>query len=158
MTQAFRLLVLAMFLAASAAHAQVPAGSGTLSGSERLKVKTCGKDGGSISIAFTFAANGAWTANVNGDAFAGTSTTTGRVARLTFDAGSLTLLDAALESFATDLCEETVAITSLSVNQATLKVNKRGTRAKLALTASGTGTGTVTATGTYRIKASGAWQ
>jgi hypothetical protein len=152
------LFILGLFLAASAAHAQVPAGSGTLSGSERLKVKTCGKDGGAISIAFSFDANGAWTANVNGDVYSGTSSTTRRVAQLTLGSGSLALLDASLESFATDLCEEPVAVTSLSVTKATLKVNKRGTRAKLAMKAAGTGTGSVTATGTYRIKASGSWQ
>jgi hypothetical protein len=153
-------LILGLALIAASANGQTaPAGSGTLSGGQRIGASGCGKDTGSASVAFNLAANGAFSANASGDTYTGTSTTMGRVTRLALDAGSLALLEAVLESDASDLCEESVAITSLSVTQSTLKVNKRQTAAKLQVKARGTGTSTGGGgTGKFRLKAVGPWQ
>ena len=138
---------------ASAAFAQ--AGSGTLSGPESLKIQRCAKGRANPSLAVAVNANGAFTIG----AYAGTSTTTGSVTQLSFDQGSLALLESALEGNASNACGTAVSLTSLSITQSTLKVNKRGDRAKLQLKASGTGTSSQgSGTGKYRFKATGAWQ
>jgi hypothetical protein len=154
------LLVLASWIVSSAAFAQVPAGSGTLTGSDRVKASGCGGETSSLSVAFTLAANGTWTADVDGEVFAGTSSNAGRVARLTFDGASLALLEAGLEDSAIELCEDdTIEIDSLTVTQAMLKVNKRGDRAKLQIKARASGTSSEgSGTGKFRAKATGAWQ
>ena len=153
------LLAIAAIGMSSAAIAQVPAGSGTLSGGERLKVSGCGKESGGISVAFTLAANGSWTANVGGSMYAGTSTTAGRVTTLTLSGPSLALLDGSLEDWASDLCDDDVTVSSLTITQAQLKVGKRGDRAKLQVKARGTGTSSEgSGDGKYRLKATGAWQ
>jgi len=156
-----KLIALAAFVLAiaTAASAQVPAGSGTLAGGDRLKVEGCGKDSGAISVAFTLGGNGTWTANVAGDVYGGSSTTSGRVTSLTFDAASQSLLDSALEEAASDLCEDDVTINSLTLTQAKLKVSKRGDRAKLQVKARGTGVSSEgSGNGKYRLKATGTWQ
>lgn len=138
---------------ASAAFAQ--AGSGTLSGPESLKIQRCAKGRANPSVAVAVNANGAFTIG----AYAGTSTTTGRVTQLSLDQGSLALLESALESNASNACGTAVSMTSLSITQSTLKVNKRGDRAKLQLKASGTGTSSQgSGTGKYRFTATGGWQ
>ncbi|HEY8119684.1 MAG TPA: hypothetical protein VII78_00060 [Myxococcota bacterium] len=154
------LLALALAAFATSAAAQtVPAGSGTLNGGQRIQASGCGKDTDSMSVALNLAANGTWTATVDGDDFSGTSSSSGRVTTLTLDGGSLAELGEELEEEATELCEESVAITSLSVTQAQLKLNKRRTMAKLQLKASGTGmTSGGSGTGKFRLKANGAWQ
>jgi hypothetical protein len=158
--QAKILLVLGLAVLAASANAQtVPAGSGTLTGKQRIGASGCGNDSGPASVAVNLAANGAFSANANGDTYAGTSTTSGRVTSLTLDAGSQFLLEAVLEADASLLCEETVNITSLSVTQAMLKVNKRQTAAKLQVKARATGTSTSgSGTGKFRLKAVGPWQ
>ncbi len=146
-------------LAASASAQTAPAGSGTLSGGQRIGASGCGNDTSSASVTVNLAANGVFSANANGDTYAGTSTTSGRVTSLSLDAGSLFLLEAVLEDDATDLCAESIDITSLSVTQATLKVNKRQTAAKLQVKARGNGTSTSgSGTGKFRLTASGPWQ
>jgi hypothetical protein len=145
-------------LAAEASAQAVPDGAGTLTGRDRLRVPGCGREAGPISVDVTLAANGAFTADVGGTTYGGTSTQRNRrFARLTFDAASLSALDAALEADASALCEEAVTIDSLNA-KAALKVNKRQTRARLHVgvrasgsSASGDGDGT------YRIRAGGDW-
>ena len=138
---------------ASAAFAQ--AGSGTLSGPESLKIQRCAKGRASPSVAVALGANGDFTIG----AYAGTSTTTGRVTQLSLNQVSLALLDTALETNASNACGAAVTLTSLTITQSTLKVNKRGERAKLQLKASGTGTSAQgTGSGKYRFTATGAWQ
>jgi hypothetical protein len=137
----------------SAAFAQ--AGSGTLSGPESLKIQRCAKGRANPSVAVALAANGAFTIG----AYAGTSTTIGRVTRLSLDQASLALLDSALETNASNACGTAVTLTSLTITQSTLKVNKRRDRAKLQLKARGTGTSSQgNGNGKYRFKATGPWQ
>jgi hypothetical protein len=157
--RSMRTLTLALLLSlTSAAATAQTAGSGTVSGGERIKASGCGKESAPISVAVTVDGTGAWTANVNGDVFSGTSITTRRTANLTLDAGSLALLDTLLEDQVSGLCEETVSINSLAVTRARLKINKRQTGAKLAFRAVGSGTSTSgSGTGAYRIKARGTW-
>ena len=155
-----RSLALAVFALATAASAQsFPDGNGTLLGGERLRVRGCGREASPISLNATLAANGNWTVVANGSTYTGTSTTRkGRLMRLTLDAGSLALLETNLEAFASDLCEETVTITSLST-RAAMKVSKRQTRARVFLRAEGAGTSASgeAGRGTYRIRARGPW-
>ena len=144
---------LACLAFASAAFAQ--AGSGTLSGPESLKIQSCAKGRGNPSVAVAVDANGGFTIG----AYAGTSTTTGRVTQLSLDQASLGLLDTTLEANASNACGTAVTLTSLTITQSTLKANKRGDRAKLQLKASGTGTSSEgSGSGKYRFKATGAWQ
>jgi hypothetical protein len=152
-------LILGLALLAASANAQtVPAGSGTLTGSQRIGVSGCGNDSGPTSVTVNLAANGTFSANANGDTYAGTSTMMGSVTRLTMDMGSQFLLESVLEDDATVLCGETVDITSLSLTQATLKVNKRQTAAKLQIKAGATGTSTSgSGKGKFRLTAVGAW-
>jgi hypothetical protein len=153
------LLILGLAALAASANAQtVPAGSGTLTGSQRIGASGCGNDSDSVSVTVNLAANGTFSANANGDTYAGSSTTMGRVTRLSLDAGSRFLLEDVLEDDATVLCEEAVDITSLTPTQATLKVNKRQTAAKLQVKASGTGTSTSgSGKGKFRLTAVGPW-
>jgi len=154
-----RALALALLLAlpSVAATAQT-AGSGTVAGADRIKASGCGKESSPISIAVTIDGAGAWTADVGGDVLSGTSNTIGRSANLTLDQASLSLLDTVLEDLASQLCEETVSISSLGVTRARVKINKRQTSAKLSFKAIGTGTSASgSGAGSYRIKAKGAW-
>lgn len=151
--------ILASLLFSSVAFAQVPAGSGTLTGSDRIRASGCGGETSSLSVAFTLAGDGSWTADVDGEDFAGTSTTAGRVTRLTFSGPSLALLELGLEDSASELCDDTITINSLTVTQAQLKVSKRGDRAKLQIKARAAGTSSEgNGTGKFRAKATGAWQ
>jgi len=157
--QAKILLILGLALLAASANAQtVPAGSGTLTGSQRIGVSGCGNDSGPVSVMVNLAANGTFSADANGDTYAGTSSMMGSANRLSMDMGSRFLLESVLEDDASVLCGETVDITSLSLTQATLKVNKRQTAAKLQVKAGATGTSTSgTGTGKFRLTAVGPW-
>jgi hypothetical protein len=153
--QAKLLLLAVLFFVASSAAAQVPAGSGTLSGPERLKVTGCPKGVATPSVGVTLAADGAFTI---GTAYSGTSTTLGRVTRLTLDAPSLALFDTTLEVNASNVCGIPVTVNSVVITQAMLKISKRGNRAKLQIKASGAGTSAEgSGNGKYRLKATGAW-
>jgi hypothetical protein len=147
-----------VFLAASASQAQVPAGAGLLSGTQRMKVQGCPKDSGPIDVLVVLNNDGSWGANAGSDGFSGTSTTRGRVTRLSFDAESLAELESGLEEIASELCEEPITISTLKITQALLKVSKRGDRAKLQLKVKGTGSGSSSGRGTYRATAVGDWQ
>jgi len=157
--QAKIFLVLGLAVLAASANAQtVPAGSGTLTGKQRIGASGCGNDSGPVSVTVNLDANGAFSTNVNGDTYAGTSTTMGRVTRLTLDMGSQFLLEAVLEDDASVLCDEAVDITSLTPTQAMLKVNKRQTAAKLQVKANATGTSTSgSGRGKFRLTAVGPW-
>lgn len=145
-------------LATQASAQAVPDGAGALAGRDRLRVPGCGREAGPLSVDVTLAANGAWTADVGAVTYSGTSTQMNRrLALLTLDAGSLTALDTALEADASALCEEAVTISALTSN-ATLKVNKRQTRARLHFGVRATGSSASgDGSGTYRIRARGDW-
>ena len=150
------LSLLAMLALAASASAQVPAGSGTLSGPETLKIQRCAKGRGNPSVAVVLNADGTFTI---GAAYAGTSTTAGRVTTLSLDTNSRNTLETALEANASNACGTPVTLTSLAITQSQLKINKRGDRAKLQLKASGTGSSADgSGSGKYRYKATGAWQ
>jgi hypothetical protein len=151
-------LLALLALATQASALAVPDGSGTVAGRDRLRIPGCGREAGPISIDFTLAANGDWTADVGAATYSGTSAQVNRrLARLTFDAGSLTALDAALEAEASALCEDTVTISALTTNAA-LKVNKRQTRARIHVGVRATGSSASgEGSGSYRIRARGGW-
>ena len=110
-------LAVCLFAALQAgAQTVVPAGAGTLSGTQRLKASGCGKDTGAVSVPFTLVADGTWSADLDGDVYTGTSQTRGRVVRLSFDAASQAELVAELADEASSLCQDTVTISSLSVS------------------------------------------
>lgn len=148
------LLFFVSLAAAAQAGAQTPAGSGSLSGRERLRVEDCTRDAGSANVAFTLAANGAWSASAHGQLYTGTSNTTRRTTRLAFDGGSEALLSAHLDDEAEDDCEGNFSLTELG---GTLKVNKRETRAKLRIDARGNGVFVRGVHAKFRLKAKGRW-
>ena len=147
-------ILASLTLAAGAGAQTVPAGSGMLSGGERLKASGCGKVSEPTTVAFTLMSDGTW----NAGEFTGTSSTNGRVVSLTLDAESLEEMDDLLEESASELCEDDVTINTLAVATARLKVNKRRTSAKLQLKVVGTGMSSGgSGTGGFRLKAGGAW-
>lgn len=145
-------------LLAVAASAQVPAGSGTLGGSQSLKVKGCGKDSSGVNANVTLGGSGTFSVTNAGDVLTGASTTAGRVTTLNLDAESRDEVTDLIESAASNLCGTEVTITSVTFSQGQLKVNKRGTQAKLQVKADAQGTSTEgSGTGHYKLKATGPW-
>jgi hypothetical protein len=145
-------------LVAIAASAQVPAGTGQLSGSQSLKIKHCDKVSDSVNAAVVLGANGNFSITNAGDVLTGTSTGAGNVNTLMLDAGSQALVTDLLEDAATQACGTEVDITSVSFSQGQLKVNKRATSAKLQVKATATGTSSEgSGTGKYKLKAKGPW-
>ncbi|MBM4383966.1 MAG: hypothetical protein FJ091_11420 [Deltaproteobacteria bacterium] len=139
-------LVLVLLFAATSALAQA-SGNGSLSGTARIKVKPeCRKNRQAVNADWVLSGNGfsAQTPGNGTPALTGSATAQGassRIFRLSFDAPSKAIFDAALESWATFVCGGTpVTLTSVSVTHFDLKLNKRKTRAKVKLYASGTGT------------------
>ncbi len=153
-----------LLLLAISAPALAQDGGGTLSGTARAKVKPdCGKD--RLAVAWVFQSTaGSWTATVGGSAsLAGTAVVAGNSGKnwnLAFDAMSKTSFDQALAAWATDLCETPVTLSQpSSITHFNLKLNKRRTRAKLTMFATGHGT-TIAGAGTGKLKTilRGPWQ
>jgi hypothetical protein len=153
-----RWLLAALVLALSApAFAD---GSGSLSGTGKLKVKGCGGDSSPMT----------WNLDVTGGAFTidggpagGTAMpvgASGKIWNLAFDANTKAGFDMFLAAIASNLCETQVTLTQPStVSQFNLKLNKRQTRAKLTLFVSGSGVSIEGAsTGTLKLKLRGSWQ
>lgn len=152
-------ILFALIASAGAAHAQTAAqGSGTLSGAERLKIRGCGRQTTPVTLDVTLDPSGAWSASDGSTSYTGTAAPLRRHAlSLTLDAASLAAFETALETEASDLCDEAVAINSLSVRGA-LKINKRETFAKLRVHARGEGTSASgSGAGKYKLRARGAW-
>lgn len=157
-------LVLAVLFAATSASAQA-SGNGALAGTARIKVKPeCGKDRQAVNANWTLG-GGTWSAQTPGNntpALSGAATAqgaSGRIFRLSFDAGSKAIFDDALESWASGVCGTPITMTAgSSVSRFDLKLNKRKTRAKLTIHASATGTSPLgSGTGTYKAIERGAW-
>ncbi|MBM4382106.1 MAG: hypothetical protein FJ091_01930 [Deltaproteobacteria bacterium] len=152
-------ILTALLATAGAANAQTGAqGIGTLSGGERLGVRGCGRTASPVTLAVTLNQAGAWSANDGTTTLTGTATALSRpVLSLTLDSASLAAFETALESEASDLCDEAVAISSLRV-RSVLKINKRETFAKMRAHAVGQGT---SASGSgavqYKLRVRGAW-
>ncbi len=141
-------------------------GTATLnSGKGTIRVKPgCGKNSQPLYGTWVFSA-GTFTATTGGNpALSGTTAplgSSGKSLRLTFDGPSKALFDDALESWATALCGTPVALIGqgTSISQFDLLLNKRRTRAKVRLTATGSGTSALgNGTGTYKAVVRGAWQ
>ena len=87
------LSLLAMLALAASASAQVPAGSGTLSGPETLKIQRCAKGRGNPSVAVVLNADGTFTI--------GASSSIGMKPRTFFGFGSSTSGGAPVPPFST---------------------------------------------------------
>jgi hypothetical protein len=154
--QLFRFVIL--LLSAGVTSTVWAAGSGTLVGAEKFKVSKCGSFTAGGNAVIAIAANGAFSANVGGNLYTGTATTVGRNITFVLDANSLALFSAVLADEASDLCEESVTVNSLTVTKATLKLNKTQTAAKLQFAATGAGSAASgTGTGKYSLKGAGSW-
>ena len=158
-TRSFLFLAIAgAAFAAIAASAQVPAGTGTLNGSQSLKVRHCGKVSDSVNAAVTLGSGGAFSISNAGDILTGTSSTNGRVTTLTLDAASQGEAHDLIEEGASEACDTDVTITNVTFSQAQLKVSKRGTSAKLQVKASAQGMANgETGSAKYKLKATGPW-
>jgi hypothetical protein len=134
------------------------------SGKGTIKVKPgCGKNSQPLFGTWTFSA-GTFTATTTGNpVLSGTSVAQGmsnKNFRLTFDGPSKALFDDAMESWATAVCGLPVTLSApTTVSRFDLKLNKRRTRAKVTLKASGTGaTSQGTGRGKYEAIVRGSWQ
>jgi hypothetical protein len=134
------------------------AGHASFSTNEKLKVSKCGSDSGGVGVDFTLAGDGTWTAVSSGNTYTGTSVVAGKSIALTMDANSRAILAAEIADNASDLCDDFVTVTSLTVTKAMLKLNKSQTAAKVqfAATAAGSASG-VTGSAKYALKGSGTW-
>ena len=153
---------LALTCAATSSLAQI-AGTADLSGNGKLKAKGCGKDREGLVGTWDFLGDGTWTGTTDGVlVLSGTHASqgaSGKIASLTFDLASKTFFDDALESWASALCGIPVTLMQpSSISHFDLKLNKRRTRAKLTLFASGTGsTSEGSSTGRYKAIVRGPW-
>jgi hypothetical protein len=135
------------------------------SGKGTIKVKPgCGKDSQPLFGTWVFSA-GTWTATSGaGLDLSGTSAArgmSGKVFDLQFDAQSKDEFDDALESWASAVCGVPVTLQAQgsTVSSFSLKLNKRQTRAKLTLFATGNGTSAAgKGVGTYKAIVRGSWQ
>jgi hypothetical protein len=138
-------------------------GSGTLTGTGKLRVQSCGKDRGAVTWTVQLTGSN-WTTTVNGNnGPSGTASpvgSSGKIWNFAFDANSKTGFDLLLAAAATNLCETTVTLTQPStVTHFNLKLNKRSTRAKLTLFARGTGSSIEgTGVGKLNLILRGPWQ
>jgi hypothetical protein len=158
-----RVLVALLAVAALAlsAEAQYVPGSGELVAKDKLAAKGCGhvKDTGPETV--DLAADGTWTTNDGGDVLSGTYVTVGTKGRkfdLTFDAPSLALFQTLLEGDFSDLCQQTVLVTTIDKKRFQLKLNRAGTKAKMKAKFRLTGTANgKPGKGSFKLKAKGPW-
>ena len=163
--QALRFDVLAtallmLALGAAKASAQTfPAGQGTLNARVKIAVQGCDKVKDSGPVTYTVDAAGVFVEDplnpiVGSLVPQGSS---GRVFSVTFDTTNTTLIGTLLAGYAGQLCNDTYAMSSLQVS-ASLKLNKRSTRAVVRQLASFSGTtSTGTHPGSFKSKDKGAW-
>lgn len=137
-------------------------GTGALAGKAKLKVRPCGKTTEEVALDILVSPDGAWTLSDGIDGFAGAGAILGKAGRklgLELDAPSMTALVALLEGDASELCGGPVAATDAVVRKAVLKVNAKGTRARLVLLLVATGVADDGSAGKakYRVVAKGTW-
>lgn len=138
----------------------MPEGSGVLVGTQRLRVKGCGRDTQPFTLTLALSALGDWSAVEGPRNYSGSYTpnTKGNRADLFFDEVSETLFVDQMESWASLLCEGSVVATTATRKKGRLKVKaKRGTAAlSVKYKLAGTGPGGP-GKATYRFKVKGAW-
>jgi len=147
----------ALGLMASSAEAQL-GGIGTASGTDKLRVKGCGKGKAPAAFNFTVSDDGTWFARDEEGYFfsGGYSAVSAKKFDLRFDSGSEALFVANLENVASSLCGQGVNVTSAVRQKFFLKVNKKRTKAKVRAKYSLTGTaGGEPGTAKYILKAAG---
>jgi hypothetical protein len=142
------------------AGAQGLAGTAVMAAKQKVSVKRCGKDRGTSGLVFTVDASGAWTAETDeAVTFTGTAApfgASGRKLDLTFDAESLAAFVGALASDASNLCGAAVVADTVERTLFRFGVNRRGTKAALALKYKLTGSaGGQPGTATFKLKAKG---
>jgi len=137
-------------------------GTAVLAGRAKLKVQSCGKATDAAVVDVIVAADGAWTIDDGMATYAGTGLMLGKAGRklaLTLDESSLASLVATLEADAGTLCGVAVTATGVTMRKALLKVNRKGTRARLVVLLKGLGTTDDGTSGKakYRVIATGPW-
>ncbi|MBM4382107.1 MAG: hypothetical protein FJ091_01935 [Deltaproteobacteria bacterium] len=171
MRNLFRLLapVFALALAGSAL-AEAPYGKAQLSGAERLRVTSCGRSGGALTLDFEIQPlvciasilpcpeDGAWSLTGTPAPLSGLSRGGPRAVRLSLDDQSLGALEAALEAEASEICGEAIDLAGLRAGGA-LKISKSREQARLVLFASARATSAdgESSRATYRVRARGKW-
>lgn len=156
------ILTLALLIPVSALGQE---GTGALNfGKGTIRVRPgCGSNRQPLYGTWVFTA-GTFTATTTGNpVLAGTSTARtpgGRRFNLTFGAPSKALFDDALESWASAVCGVQVVLSQpTTISRFALKLNKRRTRARVALSALGNGTSAAgDGTGRYKAIVRGSWQ
>lgn len=138
----------------------VPAGGATLASTTKLKVEGCPTRRGSGPTTYVLAADGSWSATVGSDTLPGTATSSspnGRLWTIAYPPEALDEIASSLEESAGLACSSTFTISSRQAS-ATLKLNKRQTRAKVTLQATFTGdAGGTPHNGTFKATGAGAW-
>jgi hypothetical protein len=148
-------------LVASGAGAQVT-GSGAFSARSVFRVRGCGISAGSFGLIGVVRSDGTWDAqDTQGTGYSGTHAPVGASGRkldLQFDASSANAFVEARGVDATGLCEAEVRVISAVRKKFLLRVNRRGTVAKLALVYVFTGAAAGRqGTARYQLKAVGPW-
>jgi hypothetical protein len=137
-------------------------GSGALAARSVLRIKGCGTRTGSFGLVALANGDGTWSAqDTAGTGYAGTYTmlgSTGRKLDLQFDASTMTAFVSSLSADAADLCGLPVTVTSSMRKKFLLRINRRGTRAKLVLVYVFTGSaGGRQGSARYQLRAAGPW-
>ena len=143
------------------AGAQLP-GSGALAARSTVRVKGCGGISQALGLIAVARSDGTWDAeDTLGTGWSGTHVprgSSGRKLDLQFDAPSMSRFVAAVADDAAALCEQPVTVSSAVRKKFLLRVNRRGTVAKLAIVYVFTGSaGGRPGSATYRLKGTGTW-
>lgn len=139
------------------AEAQV-AGGGVASGTDKLRVKKCGKGKSPAVLTFTLFVDGTWSAvDEENLGFSGTYVEAStRKVELAFDPASAALFEGVLASSASALCEQSVQVTSAVAKKFFLRRNTRRTKAKVRIKYAFTGMADgKSGTAKYVLKAGG---
>ncbi|HEY5625319.1 MAG TPA: hypothetical protein VIT93_02405 [Dehalococcoidia bacterium] len=140
--------------------AAMPEGSGVLTGTQRLRVKGCGKDTQPFTISLALDAVGDWSGVEGPRNFSGvyTPNAKGNRADLFFDGVSEALFVDQMESWAGILCNGTVVADTATRRKGRLAVKARKGTAKLTVKYKFVGTGPGgSGRATYKFKVTGAW-
>ena len=151
------LVPVVLALMVSSVDAQV-IGSGNASGTDKLRVKGCGKGKAPAILNFTLFSDGTWVAvDEEGINLSGSHTAVSdKKFDLAFDASSETVFVGVLASAASEICQQSVSVTSALRKKFFLKRNKKRTKAKVRVKYSFTGTAAgESGTAKYILKAGG---
>lgn len=137
-------------------------GAGAVAGRAKLTAKGCGKVKTEVAFDVAVDPEGTWRIDDGGTTLAGSGAVSGKGRRrlvLSPDAESLTALVATVAAEASAVCGAPVVASEASIRKALLKVNAKGTRARLVvvLKASGVVEGGGESRMTRRLRAGGPW-